>query len=286
MVLFGMNDYLKMSKVLAYITQHGYKQPSLEELATIAGISPYHFQRKFINWVGISPKSYLQCMTLNNAKSIMQQGKSVLDATMDSGLSSPGRLHDLCIKLDAATPGEIKNGGMGLHINYGYALTPFGECLIANSPRGICYLAFTESENRQHAFNELKQLWPAAIFNTEKNKISRLVEDIFNSNRGNKKLSLRGYVSATRFQIQVWRALIKIPEGKVVSYGDLAIKINQASAARAVGNAVAANSLAYLIPCHRVIRNTGVIGNYRWGQQRKKALITFETARYKTDSLN
>jgi AraC family transcriptional regulator, regulatory protein of adaptative response / methylated-DNA-[protein]-cysteine methyltransferase len=272
-----MNEYRQMAKVLAYITEFADTQPSLDELANIAGLSPFHFQRKFINWVGISPKSYLQSMTLDKAKLILHQGNSVLDVALASGLSSPGRLHDLCIKLEAATPGEIKSGGEGLVINYGFALTPFGDCLIANSDRGICYLAFTNPDEYEFVLKELKTQWPAAKFNLQKNNIRRLVEKIFTPDKLNKKNTLRGYVSCTRFQIKVWRALIEVPEGNTISYSELAKNINQPRASRAVGNAVAANPLAYLIPCHRVIRNTGVIGNYRWGQHRKKSIITFET---------
>lgn len=265
-------------KVLAYLTQHTQKQPSLEELAKVAGMSPYHFQRRFTSWVGISPKSYLQCLTLENAKMILQQGKSIMDVAFDSGLSGPGRLHDLCIKLDAATPGEIKSGGKGIVIKYGFGPTPFGECLLANSARGICNLAFVDTAQHNKALTDLKELWPAATLVSQTHDIRLLIEKIFNPEQHSNRLTLRAYVSATRFQIQVWRALIKIPEGKFISYGDLAKNINQPRSARAVGNAVAANPLAYLIPCHRVIRNSGIIGNYRWGTQRKKALIVNEVA--------
>lgn len=274
-----MNDYLQMSRILSYIGQHAEIQPSLEDLARVAGISPWHFQRKFTRWVGISPKAYLQCLTLENARAFLQQGKSVMAASLETGLSGPGRLHDLCIKLDAASPGEIKHGGEGLEISYGFGTTPFGECLAGTSPRGICYLAFTDTDSHVEEVKKLYQLWPAASFQERKTRVRQLIKEIFNPSLRTGAASLRAYVPSTRFQALVWRALINIPQGKTVSYQDLAEIIHHPRSARAVGNAVAANQLAYLIPCHRVIRQSGIIGNYRWGSQRKKAMLVYEWAR-------
>jgi AraC family transcriptional regulator of adaptative response/methylated-DNA-[protein]-cysteine methyltransferase len=274
-----MNDYQKMTRILTHLCENARNQPSLEELAGIAGLSPFHFQRKFVSWVGISPKAFLQCLTLENARSILQQSKSIMDVALDSGLSGPARLHDLCIKLDAATPGEIKSGGKGLKIDYGIGPSPFGECLLALSARGICYLAFIDRVNPETVVGDLISLWPAAELNPDNVKIQKTIKTIFSPAGAGKKTTLNAYVRGSRFQVQVWRALLKIPEGRLISYGGLAQKIKQPDAARAVGNAVAANPIAYLIPCHRVIRNSGVIGNYRWGSRRKKALITYEAAR-------
>jgi len=274
-----MNDYLQMSKAISYLVEHSTEQPSLELLADIAGLSPAYFQRKFVSWVGISPKSYLQYLTMENARDLLSRGNNVLDVATDTGLSGSGRLHDLCVNLDAASPGEIKNHGAGLDISYGFGITPFGECILAYSRRGICYLAFISSGENEQAIQGLINTWPGADLFQNQAQSGNLIRQIFDLSNTQQMAPLRAYVKGTRFQLRVWRALLQIPKGELTTYGDIAIKINHPRAARAAGSAVGTNPLAYLIPCHRVIRNTGEIGEYRWGCLRKRALLAYEITR-------
>ncbi len=274
-----MNDYQKIAQAINYLVDHAQEQPDLQLLATQAGLSPSHFQRKFTAWTGVSPKCFLQYLTLEHAREMLDRGKPVQDVAWTAGLSGPGRLHDLCVSLEAASPGEIKNGGAGLQISYGYGPTPFGECLLADTPRGICYLAFIQQQNHAAAMNDLQQIWPSATFTHQPDHTLQMILQIFNLQTGANRVSLQAYVKGTKFQLRIWRALLQIPEGSLSSYGEIALAVNRPRAARAVGSAVGANPLAYLIPCHRVIRNTGVIGAYRWGSDRKKMLLTCEYAR-------
>jgi len=274
-----MNDYENMTKIIRYLADHAEEQPTLTQLAEMAGYSPAYFQRRFTSWVGVSPKSYIQHLTLMNARLLLTQGASVFDAAVDSGLSGTGRLHDLCVTLDAATPGELKTGGLGLTIHYGFGMTPFGDCILASTQRGICYLAFIQEGEFDQAITGLKRAWPRAEIVHKNKESEKLIMQVFELQRNQQQLPLRALVKGTNFQLQVWRALLKIPEGKLTTYGDLASAVNKPSAARATGSAVGANLLAYLIPCHRVIRNTGVIGDYRWGTARKRAIIAHEFAR-------
>ena len=244
-------------------------------MASVVNLSPHHFQRKFTAWVGVSPKSFIQYLTFDNAKEMLRKGKRVSDVTSDVGLSSPSRLHDLCLKIEAASPGVIKCGGKGLVIDYGFGFSPFGECLIVSSPRGIVKLLFVDASKRDQATNELLSEWPQAMFRHNDQLVINLIEKIFNY--GNKKASpLTAYVKGTQFQLQVWNALLKTAPGDLISYGQLAQNIGQATASRAVGTAVSNNPLGYLIPCHRVIRGTGAIGHYRWGAGRKRIMIAYE----------
>jgi AraC family transcriptional regulator of adaptative response/methylated-DNA-[protein]-cysteine methyltransferase len=274
-----MNDYENMTKIIRYLAEHAGEQPTLTQLANMTGYSPAYFQRKFTAWVGVSPKSYIQHLTLVNARLLLTQGARIFDVAVDTGLSGLGRLHDLCVTLDAATPGEIKTGGLGLTIHYGFGMTPFGECIIASTPRGICYLAFIQDGDYEAAITGLKRVWPCAVMVHKNEESQNLIMRIFALQHNQHQAPLRVLVKGTNFQLQVWRALLKIPVGRLVTYGDLATYIARPGSARAVGSAVGANQLAYLIPCHRVIRNTGVIGEYRWGSCRKKAIIKCETAR-------
>lgn len=277
-----MNDYEKIAHAINYLVEHANEQPDLQVLADRAGLSPGHFQRKFTAWTGVSPKAFLQNLTLEQAREMLTHGKQLEEAAWASGLSGPGRLHDLCVKLEAATPGEISRGGLGLAIHYGLGPTPFGECLLANTQRGICYLAFVAGRDTEALLGELHRLWPRATVTHKPDNTLGLIQQIFNLQSVPNDTPLRVYVKGTQFQLQIWRALLKIPEGRLASYGEIATKVKKPDASRAVGSAVGANQLAYLIPCHRVIRNTGVIGDYRWGSARKKLILTYEYARKKT----
>lgn len=272
-------DYQRIAEAIRYLEVNFREQPDLDVLATHLGLSPFHLQRLFTRWAGISPKRFIQFLTAEHAKQLLQASHSVLDATYETGLSSPSRLHDLLIAIEAVTPGEFKNKGAGLQIFYGRHTTPFGECLLATTERGICMLTFLDGEDAwENALVELQARWQAATITECPARTQLVIEQIFptapNAERCPINLLLRG----TNFQIKVWEALLKIPTGAVVSYEDVAKLIGQPSAARAVGGALSTNNIAYLIPCHRVIRKSGVIQAYRWGPTRKKAMLGWEAA--------
>jgi AraC family transcriptional regulator of adaptative response/methylated-DNA-[protein]-cysteine methyltransferase len=275
-----MNDYERIARVIRYLDERHTDQPNLATLARHVGLSQHHFHRLFTSWAGITPKDFLQCLTLTHAKGLLQNGKSVLDASLDAGLSSPSRLHDLCVNLEAASPGEVKSGGEGWTIVVGFADSPFGKCLIGESPRGICHISFFESNQEDAALAEVQACWPRARWHWDDAVVGQLANRIFHPAAIKKESStpLRAFVRGTQFQVRVWRALLKIQRGTRISYGGLATILNQPAAARAVGSAVGQNSLAYLIPCHRVIRETGAIGGYRWGEVRKQAILAWENS--------
>jgi AraC family transcriptional regulator, regulatory protein of adaptative response / methylated-DNA-[protein]-cysteine methyltransferase len=274
-----MNDYERIAGIIRYLDEHHTEQPDLGILAQHAGLSSFHFHRLFSAWAGVTPKHFVQCLTLARAKESLRQGRSVLDAALDAGLSGPGRLHDLCLSLEAASPGEMKSGGAQWMIVAGFAACPFGTCLVAEGPRGICHLSFVETGNESAAWAELQEEWPNARLRREDSLAVRTTRALFASRDSSaSRPPLRAFVTGTGFQVRVWRALVQIPPGHLVSYGRVAEVIGQPAAVRAVGTAVGRNPLAYLIPCHRVIRETGVIGGYRWGQVRKRIMVAWEGA--------
>ena len=274
-----MSGYEQMGRIIRHLDQQFLEQPSLEELAEIAGLSPAHFHRKFVSWVGITPKDFLQCLTLEHARELLNRGESVLDAAIDSGLSGPGRLHDLCVTLEAASPGEIKSGGAGLPLNWGSAPTLFGTCLVAESPRGICHLSFHDAPPFDGE-SIVRSQWPSAQLKHDDAVATNTTARIFPSSPAQPDQSpFRLWVRGTEFQIRVWRALLNIPRGNLSTYRRIAESIGQPMASRAVGTAIASNHIAVLIPCHRVIRETGVISGYRWGVGRKRAFVAWESAK-------
>jgi len=268
------SDYARIEKAISYIEEKHLEQPDLDELAAHLGLSSFHFQRLFSRWVGISPKRFLQFLTIEHAKGVLDETRSLLGATYESGLSSPGRLHDLFISVDAVTPGQYKQRGAGLSIAYGVHDTPFGKCVVAVTERGICGLAFANDDPHK-AIQDLKRRWPGATLG-QKPRVTRPVADKIFGNGAPQKLPL--HLQGTNFQIKVWEALLRIPPGHLSSYGDVARLVGNESAIRAVGHAVAQNPISYLIPCHRVIRKMGVFGDYHWGSARKKAIIGWEAA--------
>jgi AraC family transcriptional regulator of adaptative response/methylated-DNA-[protein]-cysteine methyltransferase len=270
-----MSDYERIARVIRYLDQNRGEQPDLATLARVAGLSQSHFHRLFTTWAGTTPKRFLQCLNFENVRTLLRQGKSILDAAFATGLSGPGRLHDLCINLEAASPGEIKSGGAGWTIKAGFGPSPFGQCLVAQSPRGICHLSFVDGDSAT-AWTELQELWPNAKWHRDDAGACSLINRIFAKSRSSSTNQLSVYVKGTEFQIRVWRALLQIPQGQLTTYGRLAGAIGQPTAARAVGSAVGSNSISWLIPCHRVIRETAVIGGYRWGLLRKRAMLTHE----------
>jgi AraC family transcriptional regulator of adaptative response/methylated-DNA-[protein]-cysteine methyltransferase len=274
-----MSDYERIAGVIRFLDQHRAEQPGLAKLAGRAGLSPFHFHRLFLRWAGITPKDFLQCLTLAHAQQLLADGNSVLDAALQSGLSGPGRLHDLCVTLESASPGQVKSGGEGWTIAYGFAGSPFGRCLLGQGPRGICHLEFVESGAGAVEPAGLQAHWPRARLQRDDARASLLAERIFARPSDTRPAPpLRAFVRGTPFQVRVWRALLQIRPGTLVSYGALAAGIGSSGAARAVGRVVAQNPLAYLIPCHRVIRETGAAGGYRWGRSRKLALLAWESS--------
>jgi AraC family transcriptional regulator of adaptative response/methylated-DNA-[protein]-cysteine methyltransferase len=267
-------DYTRIARAIRYIEENASRQPDLSELAARIGLSEYHFQRLFTRWAGISPKRFLQFLTRENAKALLAQSGNLLDATYSAGLSSPGRLHDLFVQTEAVTPGEFKTKGVGVEIVYGFHPSLFGECLLALTGRGICFLAFVDAD-RLSALENLRTAWPNAALTEAPARTAPIVDRIFSlGSTGPLPLHLRG----TNFQIKVWEALVRLPAGRVTTYQALAEHLSASGAARAVGNAVAHNLVAYLIPCHRVLRKTGLFGNYRYGSTRKKAILGWEMA--------
>lgn len=273
-------DYQRIARAIAFIRKHRPHQPDLTTVAQHIGLSESHFQRLFTQWAGISPKRFLQYLTLEYAKSQIKQTQSLFELTLDVGLSSPGRLHDLFVNLEAMSPGEYKAGGLGLQIHYGVYDTPFGQSLIATTTRGVCNLHFLDRANERAAEQILRQSWPKAEIIRDPKATQALCDSIFDPATFGTQKPLTLLVKGTNFQIQVWRALLQIPLGGMTTYRTVAEAIGRPTATRAVGNAVGKNPISYLIPCHRVIRASGELGGYRWGQERKTALLGWEASRH------
>jgi AraC family transcriptional regulator of adaptative response/methylated-DNA-[protein]-cysteine methyltransferase len=278
------SDYTRIERALDYIATHVDDQPSLEQIAAELDLSPHHLQRLFTRWVGVSPKKFLQYLTLDRAKVCLETNASVLDAAHAAGLSGPGRLHDLFVTHEAVTPGEFKLRGEGLTIDHGWADSPFGDCLVMATGRGLCGLAFAfpGEGGREAAFEDMRRRWPRAKFAANEERAEVLARELFRPRpKGELKLVLYG----SPFQIKVWEALLTIPPGALVTYDAIAAAIGQPGAARAVGGAVGANPISWLIPCHRVIRKTAFTGDarwfggYNWGPSRKLAMLGWEGVR-------
>jgi AraC family transcriptional regulator, regulatory protein of adaptative response / methylated-DNA-[protein]-cysteine methyltransferase len=277
-------DYIRIEKAIRYLESNYREQPSLDDLAHHLGLSPFHFQRLFRRWVGISPKRFLQFLTVEYAKGLLDESRSLLDVTYESGLSSPGRLHDLFVTIEAMTPGEFKNRGDGLVIYWGIHQSPFGDCLLAVTDRGICGLAFVD-RNQRAVLMDLKSRWPNADFIEKPSMTKKIADNIFKFEKSDSASPIKLLLLGTNFQLKVWEALIRIPSGHLCSYEDVAKMAGSGNAIRAAANAVAANPISYLIPCHRVIQKMGVFGNYHWGATRKKAIIAFEAARRENNEI-
>jgi len=272
-------DYYRIEKAIAYIKKNANHQPALDDVAASVHLSDYHFQRMFSRWAGISPKRFLQYITKEYAKKLLWNDRSVMDTAYDIGLSGGSRLHDLFVVCEAVTPGEYKRGGEGLQIYYGCHPSPFGYCLLGATERGICYLEFQPDSRKNPSIQGIRKRWPNADIVLKPKKSHGLVKKIFDFNPASGVAPLSLYVKGSNFQIKVWEALLNIPLGNVVTYGDVAIQIQMPKAARAVGNAVGQNPIPFLIPCHRVIRKMGEFGNYGGGRERKKAILGWEAAK-------
>lgn len=270
-------DYDRIEHAITFLDEHAREQPSLSRLASEVGLSESHLQRLFTRWAGISPKRFLQFQTVAHARRLLTESRSLLDATYEAGLSSAGRLHDLFVTIDAVTPGEYKRAGDGLTIEWGAHETPFGECVIGVTPRGICGLNFALDDGTSGALARLADTWEGARMIENPRATQSAVAQIFGVANGPRN-SLSVLVKGTNFQLKVWEALLRIPLGAVATYEDVAVAAGSPRAVRAVGSAVGQNPVSYLIPCHRVIRKTGAFGNYGGGVARKRAMLAWESA--------
>ncbi len=276
---WSSQDYSRIEKAIHYLDRNFPERPSLAEVAGSVNLSEFHFQRMFRRWAGISPKKFLQYLTLDYAKQALAESQSVLDASYSAGLSSPGRLHDLFVSIEAVTPGEFKTRGAGLEIRYGFHATPFGECLLAATERGICNLLFVLDDDREGILREVRKKWPGAAFIEKPQATRDYIERIFGAPNQSNGARLPVFLKGTNFQIKVWEALLTIPSGSVVAYEELASRAGNSRATRAVGTAVGQNPVAFVIPCHRVIRKIGAFGGYHGGVERKRAMLAWEAAR-------
>ncbi|NRF39904.1 methylated-DNA--[protein]-cysteine S-methyltransferase [Pedobacter foliorum] len=277
METYSQIDYNRIAQAIAYLKVNFKQQPSLDDVAEHVNLSPFHFQRMFKEWAGVTPKKFLQYLSIEYAKSILKDKQATLfDAAYETGLSGTSRLHDLFINIEGMTPGEFKNGGEQLTINYSYAESPFGSLIVASTGKGICYMAFADDQNE--ALEALKNNFPNAQYHQLLDMIQQNALYIFTQDwsRINEiKLHLKG----TAFQLKVWETLLKVPIGGLSTYATIAASINNPKASRAVGSAVGDNPVAFLIPCHRVIKSTGEFGQYHWGSSRKTAIIGWEAAK-------
>lgn len=270
-------NYNRIAEAIKYIQENFTKQPTLDEVAEKVNLSPYHFQRLFTDWAGVSPKKFLQYTSIQHAKKILSNTESTLfDTAYETGLSGTGRLHDLFVKIEGMTPGEYRNKGENLSINYSYGESLFGKILVASTAKGICYMGF--SDENEVAFAELEKRFPKANFIQQTDGIQKSALQVHTHN-WNKIGCIKLHLKGTDFQLKVWEALLKIPMGNLATYGTIAKEIEKPKASRAVGTAIGSNPIAFLIPCHRVIQSTGMLGGYMWGTTRKTAIIGWEASK-------
>ncbi|WP_343523725.1 methylated-DNA--[protein]-cysteine S-methyltransferase [Pedobacter sp.] len=268
-------NFNRIAKAISYIKANFKTQPGLEEIAEEVNLSPFHFQRLFSEWAGTTPKRFLQYISIGYAKEMLKENQSLFDTALETGLSGTSRLHDLFVNIEGMTPGEYKNGGENLHINYSFAESPFGNIIVASTSKGICHIAFYDDETI--AFAKLQRQFPAAQYQQILDKEQQNALYIFGHD-WSKLHQIKLHLKGTDFQLKVWEALLKIPMGKLTTYGSIAKQLQNPNASRAVGTAIGDNPVAFLIPCHRVIQSSGALGGYHWGTNRKTAIIGWEAA--------
>jgi AraC family transcriptional regulator, regulatory protein of adaptative response / methylated-DNA-[protein]-cysteine methyltransferase len=269
-------DYARVEKAIRYLDENFRRQPELAEVAGAVGLSEYHFQRLFRRWAGVTPKRFLQFLTAEYARGLLRESCTVLEAAYEAGLSGPGRLHDLLVNVEGVTPGEARRLGAGVVMRYGVHPSPFGECLVAATDRGVCAVTFLDEGGEAGALAGLSERWRNADLREDRSATAALAERIFAAG-GREPVPL--HLDGTNFQIRVWEALLRVPAGSLVTYEQVATSLGSPAGVRAVGTAVGRNPIAYAIPCHRVIRKTGAFGEYRWGPARKRAMLGWEAAR-------
>jgi len=274
-------EYRRIEKAIQFLEENFRRQPGLKEVARQVGLSEYHFHRLFSRWAGVSPKRFLQFLTADYARRLLRESANVLDAAYETGLTGSGRLHDLIINVYAMTPGELKEEGAGLTIRFGVHPSPFGDCLVAVTDRGICAVSFLSAERGREPREKLESRWSRATFRKSQAETKDVANRIFDLSRWKNGSPLSVIVRGTNFQVRVWEALVRIPPGCAVSYEQVASRIGAPASARPVGSAVARNPVAFLIPCHRVIRKTGDFGEYGSGSARKKAILAWEAAHFR-----
>ena len=271
------SDYQRIAEAIEFINAHADQQPSLEEIAAQLNLSPFYFQRLFSRWAGVTPKKYLQILTVERAKQLLAEAQPLLAVADKVGLSSSSRLHDHFVQLEAVTPGEFKSGGAGLIVDYGVYNSPFGNIFVAATARGICKLSFIDQDKVELHIDDLQRRWPKANLRNQDSDRLKIIESLFTHQELKRPLSL--HVTGTNFQVSVWRALLQIPAGALTSYTQIADAVDRPKAARAVGTAIGSNPVAFFIPCHRVLQQSGNIGGYLWGTTRKHAMHAWESAR-------
>lgn len=273
------SDYERVARAIEYLSTHFREQPNLRDAAAEIGLSEFHFQRLFRRWAGISPKRFIQFLTADYAREVLVRSRDVFDATSKSGLSGLGRLHDLFVNIYAATPAQVRDLGANLKITFGFATTPFGECLMAETNRGLCEMSFVDQSQRDAARENLLDRWTSATLVQNDRRARVLASVIFAKTDSTKPKPITLFLQGTNFQIRVWEALVRVPPGAVVAYQDIADQIGAPDSVRAVSTAIGKNPIAYVIPCHRVLHKNGTLGGYRWGTDRKQVMLGWEAAR-------
>jgi AraC family transcriptional regulator of adaptative response/methylated-DNA-[protein]-cysteine methyltransferase len=272
----ALRDYDSVRRAIAFISENWRTQPTIEAMADAASLTPDELHHLFRRWAGLTPKAFMQALTLDHAKGLLRNSASVLDAALDSGLSGPGRLHDLFVTHEAMSPGEWKTGGAGLTLNYGFHASPFGTAIVIGSGRGLAGLAFADAGDEQAAFADMRRRWPRASFVEDHAGTAALAQRIFDTELWRPDQPLRVVLIGTDFEVRVWQTLLKIPMGCAVSYSDIASNISQPTASRAVGAAVGKNPISFVVPCHRALGKSGALTGYHWGITRKQAMLGWE----------
>jgi AraC family transcriptional regulator of adaptative response/methylated-DNA-[protein]-cysteine methyltransferase len=269
-------DYERVRRIVAFISERWREQPSLDDIADHVGLSTTHVHHLFRRWCGLTPKAFLQAITLDNAKALLAQSASVLDATFEVGLSGPGRLHDLFVTHEAMTPGDFKAGGGGLRLSFGYHPSPFGEAIVVATERGIAGIGFVDGGNRAAALADMRRRWPKAEYVEDGPATASLARRAFEPARWRSEEPLRVVLIGTDFEVRVWRTLLRIPFGRATTYSAIADRIGKPTASRAVGAAVGKNPISFVVPCHRVLGRSGALTGYHWGLTRKQAILGWE----------
>lgn len=272
-------DYDTVRRAIEYLTKRFREQPEVEAVAAATGTDPRRLNELFRRWCGLTPKAFLQAVTLDNAKKLLAQSPNILETSYELGLSGPGRLHDLFVVHEAMSPGEWKTGGEGLEIRYGFHPSPFGTALVMMTPRGLCGLAFSDPGKEAAALNDMRMRWKNASYVEDSAATADVAARIFQSDRWQPDTPLRVVLIGTDFEVRVWQTLLKVPLGRAATYSDVARKIGKENAARAVGAAVGKNPISFVVPCHRIVGTNGALTGYHWGLTRKRAMLGWEQAK-------